>query len=143
MSKSFGKIDACKKEVLNCKYKCCTFSKNYIVLYPNELEDSKKNKSHIKIIDDNYHGGKKAICLRQCRKDDFKPLDCKSYPLFPFFNEVNDIQFLFGSKFPLLSKDLIVHKIYCLREWKNLLTDDRIYNWLKNIKLIGYEKIDL
>ena len=134
---SDGIIPQCKIKNKECKYGCCKFGNNYIVLYPGELEKSKLNKSHLEIIDEDYFGGKKAICVRRCEERDFKPLDCKSYPFFPVIDK-NKIVLLRGIKCPLLNEDLVGHKKWVLDYWNNLMEDKNILNWLKKVKLVGY-----
>jgi len=139
----FGLIKDCEKHVSQCKCICCKFDDNYIVLYPGEFETTKLKKGHIKIIDDNYFGGKKAICLRPCNEDDFKPLDCKSYPYFPKINEKGELKIIKGSKCPLNEEELISHKKIFSEIWDYLIKNKEIFEWLKKIELIGYEETEL
>lgn len=139
---NFGIIKTCNNYLSKCKYRCCSFSDNYIVLYPGEFEKSKLNKNHIQIIDDDYHGGKKAICLRPCKEEDFKPLDCRSYPYFPRINEKDNIGILKGIKCPLEEEDLIEHKKKFLEIWNDMIKDRKIFEWLKKVELVGYKIMD-
>lgn len=142
IQKSFGRIKKCSKYIQKCQYKCCIFHDNYIALYPGEWERTKLFKSHITIIDEDYFGGKKAICSKNlgCNSNiDFQPLDCKTYPYFPKIDEQGDIKILKGQKCPLIKRDLIHHKILFMKTWKPLIKNKTIFNWLKKIKLIGYE----
>ena len=93
----------------------------------------------MRIIDNDYHGGKKVICLRRCAEDDFKPLDCESYPYFPKFNQNGQIEFLKGNKCPLLKEELTEHRKTCLNIWQELLKDQKVRVWLKKVVLVGYE----
>jgi hypothetical protein len=75
---------------MKCGYRCCDFKQTgEILLYPGELADAVangKSLNHLQIIDANYVGGARAKCVaRQTATCDagYKPLDCKSYPLFP------------------------------------------------------------
>jgi hypothetical protein len=108
-------------------------------LYPGEYDDPTLRRDHLKIIDDNYFGGKKAICVRRCTSKDLKPLDCKSYPYFPRINKEGKIEILKGRKCPLTKRDLLYHKRWLLKEWEPLLRDRRILEWLRHVKLVGYE----
>jgi hypothetical protein len=134
-------IISCEKYIPLCKCKCCKFENNYIVLYPGEIESTKLRKEHIKIIDDNYFGGKKAICLKPCREDEFKPLDCKSYPYFPMINKIGLMKILKASKCPLKEYELVDHKIKFLEIWDLFIKNETINEWLKKIELIGYDEI--
>lgn len=136
-----GIIKACDKYLLICKYDCCKFTNNYILLYPGEYEKSKENKNHIKIIDDNYFGGKKAICFHICKKDDFKPLDCRSYPYFPIINENGKLEIIKGKKCPLTENDLLDHKKQFTNIWNKIIENEEILEWLKKVELIGYKTI--
>jgi len=132
----------CKERSTECHYKCCTFTDNYIVLYPGEYEESMLKKEHLKIIDDYYYGGKKVICIKRCTSGDFKPLDCKSYPFFPFFDSDGNLRLIKGRKCPLEFGDLVEHKQWVLKEWGGLLKNSKIREWVKKIKLVGYEPLD-
>lgn len=137
-----GIIDACDKHIFQCKYKCCNFNENYIVLYPGEYEATNLNKSHIKIINDDYFGGKKAVCIRHCKKKDFKPIDCVCYPYFPKIDDEDDLIILKGIKCPLKGEELVKHKEKFKDIWNCLLKNKKIFRWLQNMKLIGYKEIE-
>ena len=146
--KSLGIIKECDKYIPKCNHKCCTFHNNFIVLYPGEWEKSKLRKAHLTIIDDDFFGGKKAICskgdhtlsLRPCNpKTEFKPLDCRCYPYFPKIGKRGDIKLLKGQKCPLTKKDLINQKKLVFKAWNFLIKDKKILNWLKKVKLVGYK----
>ena len=139
---NFGIIKNCDNHISKCKCKCCKFDKNYIVLYPGEIESTKQNKTHLKIIDDNYYNGKKAICLRPCKNDDFKPIDCRSYPFFPKINERGVINILISVKCPLKKEELVNHKNKFFKIWKLLTKDKEIYDWINKVKLIGYKSLE-
>jgi hypothetical protein len=134
-----GLIPQCKKRISECHWKCCTFTDNYIVFYPGEYEASPLNKSHLKIVNENYHGGKKAICTKHCTAKSFKPLDCKTYPFFPIIDRKNNIRLLKGIKCPLTKKELAKHKSWVLKTWKKSLENEEMRNWLKKVKLVGYK----
>ncbi|GAF72786.1 unnamed protein product [marine sediment metagenome] len=127
------------------------FTKNYIVLYPGEFEAHNLGKYHIKIIDDDYHGGKKAVCdyhegraivhNRICAHAHFKPLDCKSYPYFPFLDSDDKLRILKGEKCPLTEGELSKHRKWFLQRWKKMLRNPEIKEWIKKVELVGYELI--
>lgn len=137
---SNGKIIQCKIKSAQCHYKCCTFTNNYIVLYPGEFEKSTKKKSHLKIIDNNYYGGKKAVCTRHCTAADFKSLDCQSYPFFPYINSKRGIKILKGEKCPLTDDDLASHRRWFLKKWITLRKNPKIKEWIQKVELVGYER---
>jgi hypothetical protein len=137
--KNKGLIGGCSARSNQCKYKCCKFDKNFIVLLPGEYEASAKGKGHLKIIDHDYHGGKKAVCVRKCEKGDLKPIDCQSYPYFPSVDETGSMRLLFGNKCPLRKKELAEHREGFMEFWSGVLKDTAILNFVRNVKLIGYE----
>lgn len=137
---TFGVIPGCASHSPICHWKCCTFADNYIVLYPKEFENSKLNKSHLRIIDDDYFGGMRAVCVRPCTRDDLKPLDCRSYPFFPRINEQGGMEILKGRKCPLAGQELVAHQDDVQEIWKQLMTDNAaIRNWLTKVALVGYD----
>ena len=136
---TFGIIKDCEIHILHCKRICCKFYDNYIVLYPGEFEKTKQKKDHIKIIDDNYFSGKKAIFLKPCKNDDFRPLDCRSYPYFPKINDLGEIEIIKSSKCPLKKEELTVHKKKFIEIWNLLIKNKDISDWIKEIELIDYE----
>lgn len=140
---NFGIIKDCENHISQCKCKCCNFNDNYIVLYPGEFEATKQKKNHIKIIDDNYFGGKKAICIRTCKEDEFKPIDCRSYPFFPKINNQGKIEIIKGSKCPLKKEELAIHKKNFNEIWNLLIKNKDISDWIKKIELIGYELYEI
>jgi len=138
---NFGIIKNCDNHISQCKCKCCKFDNNYIILYPGEFENTKLKKDHIKIIDENYFNGKKAICVRPCKIDEFKPLDCKSYPYFPKINGIGELKIIKGTKCPLTEEELVIHKKRFLEIWDFLLKNEEIYEWVNAVDLIGYKEI--
>lgn len=138
-----GKLDLCP--FMGCGFKCCEFNKgNYIVMFPNEYEDTDLSTSHLNIIDDDYHGGKKVVCVaKDCSNcdDGYKPLDCQTYPLFPIVeNESISSAWLKGSKCPL-------QKQHMPKAWfdriKGQWEQADCLDWLKDVVLVGYERIKI
>ena len=136
-----GKIKGCAKTLPGCC--CCKFTDNYIVLFPGEFEDSGLDKSHITIIDENYFGGKKAVCNAKgdC-EEKFKPFDCKVYPYFPRVGESGVVGLLKGKKCPLQREDLETHRKRVYELCSELIKDDGILEWLRKVELVGYEVIE-
>ncbi len=135
-----GKIKGCKKYIRKCP--CCEIGKVKIYILPGELEASNLNKSNIKIINDNYFGGKLAICNKFCSVDDFKPFDCKSYPYSPFINEAGELVMKKSTRCPLPKKELAEHKKEVSKMWKKIIKNSRMKDWVKNIEYEGYEYVD-
>jgi DNA-binding XRE family transcriptional regulator len=80
MNSAEGQITSCA--TAGCGWRCCEFQQgNYIVLYPGELEAAKSGSqptAHLRIIDADYHGGKKSVCTAKCTAScdgGLKPLD--------------------------------------------------------------------
>ena len=136
-----GKIYACREKSKTCGYKCGSFSDNYIVMYPGEYEMTELKKDHLQIIENNYWGGKKVICTTRCFDEDYKPIDCQSYPYFPFVDMDNNIKIQIGTKCPLTKNELLNHKEHFLKNWEFLLSE-QIIEWIKHINLIGYKTIE-
>lgn len=132
-----------------CQYKCCNFDLgNYILLFPGELDDAKKkNKSlsHLTILETDSFNGNKAICTATQRKNcdyGYKPLDCLFYPYFPKEIGESTITMLKGIKCPLETRQIVDHLSFVCRETKKLIKkNERVNEWLKIVKLVGYETL--
>jgi Fe-S-cluster containining protein len=144
-----GRIGLCPHQACNF---CCTefTSGNYIVLYPGELEKARAaglSVSHLKLIDEQYHGGARAICEATEHKNcdgGYKPLDCASYPLFPRVaaGDTQVTRFLKGTKCPLTAADIGDHEAWVTAAWNRLIADDEsILHWLRRVRLVGYEPV--
>lgn len=138
--KFLGEIEGYKKHIRKCP--CCEIKKVKIYILPGELEDSTLNKNHIKIINDNYFGGKLAICNKLCSISDFKPFDCKSYPYSPFINKEGKLILKRSKRCPLSPKELAKHKEKVFKMWKKIINYSKIKIWIKNIQYEGYEYVD-
>jgi len=143
-SSNLGIIKGCDLRSAECNHKCCAFTDNYILLYPGEYENSRLDKEHLVIIDNDHFGGKKAVCTRgSCDQDvHLKPVECRSYPLFPRVGHDKDITVLKASRCPLTVPELEEHTRAFLETWKRLLEDDRLLEWLEKASLSGrYEPV--
>lgn len=134
-----GTIALCPYQ--GCEYRCCRFDQgNYIVLHPGELRAAQSrgvSTAHLQVIDDGYHGGQKAVCtaLEPMTCDHgYKPLDCRSYPLFP----APGSGLLKGSKCPLRVEHLTEHAQDVIDLWAQQGPDTR--RWLAQVRLVGYEE---
>lgn len=122
-------------------------------MYPGEWDqEPNERKEHIIISDDNDHGGKLGYCDKenfdqsQCNPlQNFKPLDCHSYPFFPVIVD-GQLKLSIDSKRCPLSKDiekLRDHYRFILSEWlKAIENDESVKTWIESISLDGYEVID-
>ena len=137
MSQEIGKIDGCSEHASQCHHECCDFDDNYILLYPGELEKSELRKKHLKIVDNDHFGGKKAVCIKRCTEADFKPLECKIYPYFPKVNTRGKIEILVSKRCPLTREGLAEHRKIFLKLWNDLIKDPIMLNWLKQARLSG------
>lgn len=74
-----------------CKYNCCTTDgENFIVLFPWEMDAAIKaglNVEHLVPIKDN---SLYVHCNRPCtRENDYKPINCAAYPLYPISEDLS------------------------------------------------------
>lgn len=140
-----GLIESCRHQ--GCGYLCCEFAAgNFIALYPGELEHARScgySVDHLECTPDGW-GGHKAIC-RACDTAScdggYKPLDCRSYPLFPTVEEktVSIQTGLKGEKCPLLEIHLAEHGKWVVEEWTSLSrTIPTLRVWLKQMRLVDY-----
>lgn len=144
---SQGRIGLCPHQ--GCNFCCTEFtSGNYIVLYPGELEKARAaglSIAHLKVIDEQYHGGARAVCEASDRKScdgGYKPLDCASYPLFPSVaaGDARVTRFLKGTKCPLTPDGIVDHQAWVAEAWNRLIAENRsILRWLRRVRLVGYE----
>ncbi len=144
-----GGIQLCPSR--GCGFKCCEFQQgNYIVMYPGEYEnarDAGSSISHLKIINPDDSGGKRAVCTAantaNC-DNGYKPLDCQSYPLFPQMSPDGDIgSIIKGEKCPLLESELGAHRESMMEAWTPHLAEPKFVTWLKNVSLVGYRSTEL
>lgn len=136
-----GKITDCSNA--GCGFFCCEFQQgNYIVTFPNELEQTTQNTDHLKVIDDNYHGGKKVVCTAKDRvncDNGYKPIDCKMYPLYI----KGDGMYIKGSKCPMSNLIVKKHKPLCdqwLQEYKDKNPNVDVDAFVSKVEMTGYEE---
>ena len=104
-----------------------------------------QSTAHLKIIDADYHGGKKAICQAECTATcdgGFKPLDCASYPFFPAPPGADEVDLLIkGRKCPLQAGHLWAHAALVRELWNEAAaTNPEITAWLNKVELVGYRE---
>lgn len=117
-----GIINHCKNS--GCGFKCCSFgstgSTGYTLMLPNEYETADKDVSHLKVIDDDYFGGKKVQCvatnLFEC-DGGYKPIQCRVYPVW--IKNIEEEVVLKSLKCPLNEDVLDKHKADALQTLKS------------------------
>jgi Fe-S-cluster containining protein len=143
--KDAGRITSCATS--GCGWRCCEFQQgNFIVLYPGELEKAEadgQSTRHLKVIDDDYHGGKKAVCVARNKAtcdDGFKPLDCASYPFFPAPPGRGPVDLMIkGKKCPLQTEHLQGHAADVRAAWNAVAArSPETTAWLNKVELVGY-----
>lgn len=159
MKKEWDKFNNCQNCKNICHFRCCDQSleknesispENSILLFPGEYESvsDKINKDHIEIRK-NFFGGFLGFCnpnvLNQkvCSlNNNFKPLDCSSYPFFPAIVNENLELTADVKRCPICLDELVSHYFKIKKLWENLSKDKKIREWIKNIKLDGYELVN-
>lgn len=142
MTAQNGKITTCENS--GCGWKCCQFQQgNYIVTYPGELEKAAAEGikiDHLKIIDADYKGGAKVVCVAQNTADcdgGLKPFDCKAYPFFPA-DDAGEL-FIKGEKCPLQIAHLGAHAQSVRDTWHEILAHNpAAQGWPERIEMVGY-----
>jgi hypothetical protein len=143
-----GRIAACPKG--QCGFTCCDFQQgNYIVLHPGELEAAKsrgESLHHLAVYAEEA-GGYRATCRARATATcdgGYKPLDCRSYPLFPTVTDGASPRVdvvLKGSKCPLQLDEIREHEVYVRRAWSRVLASSPdVVEWLRRVRLVGYER---
>jgi len=144
-----GKINMCAE--MDCKFKCCNFDVgNYILLFPGELDDAVKNNkniSHLTILENDKKNGHKAVCTAKQKQNcdnGYKPLDCLFYPFFPKELKRDELTMFKGIKCPLKVSEINNHILFVHGETQKLLLQDRrVKSWIKKVKLVGYETVEI
>ena len=139
-----GRIPHCPHQ--NCAFRCCEFQQgNYIVMYPEETEQAKKegkSLGHLELTP--YHGGFKAICKAKdtARCDGgYKPLDCQCYPFFPTVEDEKIQVGLKGKKCPLTRVHLQEHRSWVKKQWEKM-SSVQVLQWLRKVTLVGYGRYE-
>ena len=149
-----------------CGYHCCRqllpkegapVAGESILLFPGEYERACEagtdRARHIRLIGSDDNGGDYGFCdptiidQGSCHPArNFKPLDCRSYPLFPVVRD-GRIMLYIDTRCPI-SRDnrerLQDHARMVLRAWeREIERDPRVQEWLENLHLPTYEPFDL
>lgn len=141
-----------------CGFVCCEFDRNYILMFPGEWERAEKagyDLSNLKVIKIDRFGGRrvqpknKGCCSSGTNQ--WKSLDCASYPLFPSLqNSQRKQQFNWicgGSKCPLSGTStayrtvLERHLVMVERAWMaEIKRNPTVADWLSSeVEMVGYE----
>lgn len=154
-----GKLTSCASKSLECCYRCCDQDgrpqaesdiniQNYILMYPGEYEENDTRCHHLESIC-NFAGG----VLARCRGEDFdqsscnpeqnyKPLDCRSYPFFPCYSHKEQLGLVVDKRCPLyIDEDpqMCRHSEVVLNEWQKVVADrSEVGLWIARISLKGY-----
>lgn len=144
-SRTGGTISLCQAQ--DCQHRCCDFATgNFIVLYPGEVEQARRNGEKLDhlILTADGREGHRAIC-RACDKatcdEGYKPLDCASYPLFPTMAESSSLvqTGLKGAKCPLQPPQIRRHARWVQQVWQELVDSHPLLaDWIRKTRLVGY-----
>ena len=151
-----GKIEACIACSSQCGFGCCHQAKpgepdfgpeSSLLLYPGELDDvDPELRAHILIIQAAYNGGQLGYCDREhfdqasCDpSQNYKPLDCQSYPFAPAFIGGDLVLVVDDHRCPLPGRILDAHYRSTLAKWQTVLdTNKSVRTWVEALNLKGY-----
>jgi len=151
-----GQIVGCTECSDICHYRCCDQSKagdpdfsheNSILLYPGEWESvAEETRKHLLITMGNFNGGKLAYCDRdnfdqsKCHPlNNFKPLDCETYPFAPVIRDGKLNLIIDSSRCPLPVSQLENHAIYILKRWQEAIDQNPdVTQWISALDLPHY-----
>ena len=144
MAEENGIINLCKSS--GCGFKCCSFGSNggtgYTIMLPNEYENANKSVAHLKVIDEDYHGGKKVQCTATKLFDcdgGYKPVQCRVYPIWVKDTESEAVQK--SKKCPIQEGDLEEHKMMAMELVKGYAgtTPEKLNTFLSKVKVDRYK----
>lgn len=132
-----------------CDWDCCKYTNSYILFLPGELESARAlgfETSQYKILDDNYHGGVKAVpismgcCVDPVLGDKaYKSLDCR---IFPFWFQIEQEQLVLveGLSCPIVREGLSIEglRLESLRVARLLSGDPDIAAFLRAGRMVNY-----
>jgi hypothetical protein len=142
-------ISACVPASALCHWGCCDFGENYIVMLPGEFEAAQKAgiyTGHLRIIDNDYFGGKRVQCAAQNRvtcDGGLRPFDCWAYPAFPRSGVNNGVmRYILGAKCPLATAypaQILLHLAKVAKEiQRRIEKDPAIAPFLGHVQMVGY-----
>ncbi len=152
-----GKIVSCVDMAPICHYRCCdqdpppedgtVKDTEYILMFPGEYNPDDPNQSHLTPVGE-HNGGVLARCAKECFDQaschpdvNFKPLDCKSYPIMP--KVVGGVLHLVkDTRCPLTADDIPPeHRAAILEQWEGAVgANFNVLGWLASLSLEGYEE---
>lgn len=153
--KLIGIIEGCIEGSKKCEFRCCDQDVpedlkpirpiDYILMYPGEYDSEDPKQSHLEHIAD-YAGGVLARCKKECFDQsqcdpdvNYKPLDCRSYPLFPTLSD-DGLVLVKDERCPLTTSDIdLEHYEAVLDNWLEVVTHrPQTIAWLSNLIMEGY-----
>ncbi|MFH1284104.1 MAG: hypothetical protein ABIH78_00755 [Candidatus Peregrinibacteria bacterium] len=154
-----GQISDCAPLSHICSFDCCNQDspsepprpESSILLYPGEIEAiTTERKRHITITLDDFNGGKLGYCnpaiLNQATcnpENNFKPLDCQSYPFAPAFGGGSLILLVDRKRCPLGLGALRTHYESILEKWREAIQKNSyVRQWIESLDLNGYEEFN-
>lgn len=160
-SGSDGELTDCAAASAICGYHCChqqlpkggpPVTDESILLFPGELKralEHGEGAQHIEVTGTHPVGGDFGYCnpevidQRQCHPArNFKPLDCRSYPLFPTIRN-GKLALLIDTRCPLSARDparLRAHAQVVLATWRSeVARNPAVGRWLASLDLPTYE----
>lgn len=160
-----GEILDCSAAAPICGYHCChqqlpkegpPVADESILLFPGERElalEQGESAGHIEVTGTHPAGGDFGYCnphridQRQCHPSrNFKPLDCRSYPLFPTIRD-GRLALLIDTRCPLSARDparLKPHAQLILASWqREVERNPAVGHWLASLELPTYEPFSL
>lgn len=156
MTEKTGRISSCVEVSAICGYRCCDQDipngnepvrpVDYIMMYPGEYDVNDPTQEHLEPIGE-HNGGILARCTRECFDQagchpdrNYKPLDCRSYPLMPEVLEGGVLALMRDARCPLTLHDIPPeHCAAMLQEWREVASDPDVLGWLSRLVLEGYE----
>lgn len=139
-------------EVGRCDWDCCKYTNSYILFLPGELDSARTlgfETSQYNILDDNYHGGAKAVptsmgcCVDPVLGDKaYKSLDCR---IFPFWFQIEQEQTVLveGLSCPIVREGLSIEglRLEALRVAELLSGDPDIAAFLRAGRMVNYRTV--
>lgn len=143
------KIRECEDFSSICNFACCNHDDNSsfsLWMYPGEYQNTVLDKSHIEVI--GIQNGAvlgKCTCTNEQKrlcdgKKWFKPLDCWSYPFFPFIERGKLVLKVDITRCPLSKYcDLEEQYIQIYQIWKRIIKDEKVFHALEQLNWINFQ----
>ena len=156
--KLIGKISGCAEASEICGYRCCDQDKptedtvirteDYILMYPGEYNPDDSRQKHLTPVA-SFSGGILARCAKECFDQsqcdpdvNYKPLDCRSYPLMATVADDSSLELVKDERCPLTRSQFgEEHELTVLGAWQEVVSGNpAVIEWLSNLSLEGYTK---